>query len=41
MTGGAGLIDVDMSVGGMLKVLESGKDLAGNWYAWDGKVIPW
>ncbi|GBF89706.1 short-chain dehydrogenase [Raphidocelis subcapitata] len=41
MTGGAGLIDVDMSVGGMLSVLESGRQLQGRWYAWDGKEIPW
>jgi hypothetical protein len=41
MTGGAGLIDVDQSVSGMLSVLESGRQLQGRWYAWDGKEIPW
>ena len=37
MTGGAGLIDVATSVGGMLSVLET-KPLNGRWYAFDGKV---
>lgn len=41
MTGGAGLIDVDASVGGMLRVLEGDAPLAGRWYAFDGKEIPW
>jgi hypothetical protein len=41
MTGGAGLIDVDVSVGGMLAVLEGKKDIAGRWFAFDGKEIPW
>ena len=41
MTGGAGLIDVDVSVAGMLAVLEGAKPLAGRWYAFDGKEIPW
>lgn len=41
MTGGAGLIDVDTSVAGMLSVLEGSKPLAGRWYAFDGKEIPW
>jgi hypothetical protein len=40
MTGGAGLIDVDASVGGMISVLET-RELSGRWYAFDGKEIPW
>lgn len=40
MTGGAGLINKDQSVSGMLGVLQSGVELQGAWYAWDGKVIP-
>ncbi|KAL4444040.1 hypothetical protein ABPG75_011777 [Micractinium tetrahymenae] len=41
MTGGAGLIDAQTSVAGMIGVLESGVELQGAWHAWDGKVIPW
>lgn len=41
MTGGAGLIDRDESVRGMIGVLESGAPLAGAWYDFAGKEIPW
>lgn len=41
MTGGQGLIDVEESVAGMLAVLEGDAPLNGNWYAFDGKVVPW
>jgi NAD(P)-dependent dehydrogenase (short-subunit alcohol dehydrogenase family) len=42
MTGGAGLIDVDESVKGMLAVLESkDKPLNGEWYHTSGRHLPW
>ena len=41
MTGGSGLIDTQQCVSGLLGVLESGKPLNGQWYAYDGKVVPW
>lgn len=41
MTGGAGLIDVDESVRGMLDVLESGIELNGQWYHTSGRHLPW
>lgn len=41
MTGGRGLIDTTTSVKGMLSVLESGRDLNGQFIAWDDKSIPW
>jgi hypothetical protein len=41
MTGGQGLIDVHESVAGMLGVLESSKQLNGEWYDFKGEKIPW
>jgi hypothetical protein len=41
MTGGAGLIDVDESVKGMIAVLESGVPLNGEWYHTSGRHLPW
>ena len=41
MTGGQGKLDVDESVAGMLKVLESGVKLNGEWYHSDGRHLPW
>jgi NAD(P)-dependent dehydrogenase (short-subunit alcohol dehydrogenase family) len=41
MTNGAGLIDVDESVGGMLRVLESGLPEAGGWRDYKNDVVPW
>lgn len=41
MTEGRGLIDAPTSVSGMLSVLESGKELGGQFIAWDDKPIPW
>lgn len=41
MNGGYGYIDCETSVSGMIRVLESNKDLQGTWYAFDGKEIPW
>jgi hypothetical protein len=41
MTGGQGLIDVTESVAGMLGVLESSKQLNGEWYDFKGEKIPW
>lgn len=42
MTNGNGLIDVETSVSGMLKVMEMDVDqLNGAWHAYDGKVVPW
>ncbi|KAI8465874.1 MAG: short chain dehydrogenase [Monoraphidium minutum] len=41
MTGGAGWVDVEESVGGILGVLEGGKPLNGRWYSFSGDEIPW
>ena len=41
MTGGQGLIDVDESVRGLLRVLETAEPLNGAWYDYSGKVVPW
>jgi NAD(P)-dependent dehydrogenase (short-subunit alcohol dehydrogenase family) len=41
MTDGNGLIEVDESVEGMLKVLESGVPLNGEWYHMSGRHLPW
>ncbi len=41
MTGGAGLIDKDECVSGLISVLESGQPLNGRWFGFDGKEIPW
>jgi hypothetical protein len=41
MTGGQGLIDVTESVAGMLGVLESSKQLNGEWYDFKREKIPW
>ena len=41
MTSGAGLIDKEESVSGMLANLESGKPLNGEWYHSDGRHLPW
>jgi NAD(P)-dependent dehydrogenase (short-subunit alcohol dehydrogenase family) len=41
MTQGQGKLDVDESVAGMLKVLESGVKLNGEWYHADGRHLPW
>ncbi|PSC75715.1 NADH-dependent fumarate reductase [Micractinium conductrix] len=41
MTGGAGLIDKEESVRGMIGVLESGVELQGTFHDFAGKDIPW
>lgn len=41
MVNGQGLIDVNESVEGMLSVLENDRELNGEWYAFNGKNIPW
>lgn len=41
MTGQQGLIDASQCVAGLLGVLESGKELNGHWYDFQGKEIPW
>lgn len=41
MTGGAGLIDAETSVAGMIGVLESGRELQGAWHDFAGKPVPW
>lgn len=41
MTNGNGVINKDESVQGMLKVLESGVPLNGEWYHTSGRHLPW
>lgn len=38
---GAGFISVEESATGILQVLDSGKDLHGRFYAYDGEELPW
>ena len=41
MTGGQGFLDTKQSITGMIKVLESGVELNGEWYHSDGRHLPW
>ena len=41
MTNFSGLIDPDQSAGGLISVLESGKELQGQWYDYKHEAIPW
>lgn len=41
MVGFEGLISPEESAAGMLGVLESGRELNGQWYDFAGKEIPW
>lgn len=41
MTGGAGYVEVEESVSGIMKVLEDGRPLNGRFWSFSGDEIPW